>query len=403
MAITFGSRGWRAFSKAKESTFDSAATINNIEGHIGSEPFNHVPDLTPDVDEVKGYEEATKQQDIAFNSTAEHRQRMTPNGLAQFLAFGLGNVSTVANEPAATWYTHTFSPVPTTFASGASLLDSASITVDDQVSFPSSGTLKFLSDGVTVAYSAKVSTNVFTVTPSHRATVDNEAIALVDTLVPFEMPSMSVVEYYGIASPQYLYTGVVVPKVGISVSRKQPAILEASMLGSGTRATSADARPAFSGESFLKAGDLAIATGGTWNGKTWGGATTTISAIVQSIIWEYMNQFEADDGFGMGGGKVRTRAVREGREQTLRPVLELTASTYLDLLTSQSTLTARLLFTGSDNYKATFVFPELRMRAVPLSGGRGRIIQNAEFQVAQEDNTCSVQVEVINKITGYHH
>lgn len=398
MATKRGFLAWRAFSRSKEATFDTAATIDSTENHLGSDPIALSLDLVPDTDVDGGYEDATRQDEIAKRVEGEHSQRLTPNAAGLFLAYAMGNVSTVANEPAATFYTHTITPRPKTFASGVTALDISPITVDDTQGFPATGKLFFESDAVEVSYTSKTATTF--VVGAHRATVDNEAISLKDVEVLHTLPSMTVLEEIGLSS-KYQYTGVVVSRVEIEAARKQFARITATLMGSGTRTTQSTARPSIlTAEPILKAGDATVLTGGTWDGRTYTGGAN-INTVIRSFRWAVINDIEEDDGYLFNGGFVRGRAERIRRSQEFSISLELHDNTYLNNLVNSDNVVLRVHFDATSSYALTLIFPRLRFRAVPMSGGVVVLVTDSDMSVLQHGNTGSVHVDVINLQDGY--
>jgi hypothetical protein len=399
MATLRGFAGYRFFSLYEESAYDTAQTSNFCtENFIGGDFLTLASELTPDTDVVGLYEEASRQDELSRNVTGSHNQRLTPQSLALFASYCLGNSS--VEDDGGGYYTHTISPRPKTMANVITALDVTTITADDPGSFPTAGTLVLESDGVQITYTGTDSVS-FTGCGSHRATVDGEAMSLLESVDTYDLPSMTVIEMLGLNSTdKFSYPGVVVSRVQVEVARKQWATITADLVASGTRTTVTTSRPALESESPLKGGDVTIKTGGTWLGETYSGGSS-INGVIRSFSWEFANELDEDGSYGLGGGKVRTRMERLRRSQTMTAEIELADSTYLDYLTGQTNLTMEVAFVGTGSFQAKLIFPRIRMSDIQVKGGVLMLTTDATFTPFQIANTGSVHVEVTNQVASY--
>ncbi len=403
MANKRGFLNFRAFSKARETAFKTAQASPAInEPYLGSEPFDLGYAMVTDDDSARGFEETLSQVILATELKASHRQRLTPNGLGLALSFAFGCVSTDGVTPGGGYYAHTFEPRPKTFCvsevtTTLTVIDTGYISSSLYI-FPATGTLVLESDGVTFTYTGRTATT-FTGCSAHRAIVAGEAVSLLSSQHVSTLQSTSVVE--SVDTLKYLYSGVIISRVMMSVERKQPAILEFDMVAADVT-TSALSRPTPNAEGFLKAGDATVKTGGTWDGVAYAGGTS-INARLVSLAWEFQNHEEGDKAYGFGGGLLRTRAERLGRSQTLKAQLELVDATDLNLLTGQTNVCLQVDFDGPASYGVTMVFPQLRVKVNRFTGGIGVVMQDQEMVVMDNTtyNQASVSVKVVNQTAAY--
>ena len=409
MASLRGFTQWRALTMDKEATFDTAEPITNAftENFIGGDPFSVLIDTEDDTVEINSAEEAGDLNELARRSEGSHEARMTPHTAGFFLSNALGYVSTTAvDEPATGFYTHNIHNVPKTKAhNDGELLNSTDIDVDDNSDFPASGTL-LLVGGHTVAYGEKGSATQFTsVTASHPAIAGNEAIYLVRGTSGSVLKSFSVYEELGHTQQRRL-TGVVVQDLNISCARKQFAMINATMLGSGSHSfISTETRPSLiTLESPLKASGATVNIGGTWTGMSMGSGTS-LNAVVNNFNWTYTNELEGDEGYLFNGASAdvhaRGRAEKIRSSQTMSFDLEFADSTYLDYLTNGTEFAFQIQFTSSSSYQVDLVFPKCRMLDSTVSGGTGTMIESHNVQVMEDSVFGSVDAIVINKQDGY--
>ena len=398
MATNRGFAGWRAFGH--ESTFDTADTVDVTENYIGGDPLTLATDLVDDADQVNSLEEITDLEEMGRDVGGVHEQRATPNGLAWWLAYCLGNISTAGSNP----YTHSITPFPKTFTSVAHGLGTeTTLTVDDTASFPSAGTLVLIDD-TEVTYTGKTATTFTGCSQPHSALADNEAVRLIANQVPMTLPSMTVLEEVGDPTNQRQYAGVVVSDTVVSISKKQFMTIAATLLGSGTMTwETAVSRPSILSESFLKASSGTLHYNGSWDGRTFTTGGTTIDANVIDFVWNLNNNMEGDEGYLFNGGLVRGRAENVRRSQSVTMNIEFTgaAPDYQAAQLAGTQFAFRLYVTGTGSFSFEVVFPVLQILSSNISGGTDVMSQTLECKVLEDPTWGSVEATVVNSVTGY--
>ena len=399
MATKRGFLGWRAFSASEESAFGTAQTINNTENAIGGDFLSMGEELTSNTDTLLGYEEETEQHELSRNAEVSHRQRLTPNGLALFASFCLGNSST--EDDGGGYFTHTISPRPKTMVNVTSASGTNwPIVVDDTRDFPSAGTLVYEPDGSEFVYTSKTPTQ-FGGSVTHNTITANKPLSLKSNLDSFDLPSLTVLEMLNHDSTnRYRYTGCIIGKIVVELARKQWGTIEAQIISRGVRTTQTTARPSLEGETPFKAGDATVITGGSWDGVAYTGSTD-IDATLRSLTWEFDNVPEGDDAYLFNEGLLRGRAERTRRKQSVTAQLELDSSTWLDYLTAGSNIALRVALTGTGSYAAQLVFPRLRVAEIGLGGGMLTLTQDASMETFEQDAYSSVHLDVTNQVAGY--
>jgi len=408
MATKRGHAQWRAFSMEYEGTFGTAEDIGSgsfSENFISGEPFQVLIDTEDDTVVAKSLEEAAELQEMGRRMEGTHNARMTPHAAAFFIGNALGYVSTVAEPTSGSFYTHNITPTPKTKFNGTHGTSVTTITVDDSSGFPDSGNLLFL-DGTTTAYAAKsLETTFNTVTQPHAGGADNAALYGVRHEAGSTLKSFTVLEELG-HTRQREHTGVVVSSFYITCERKQFAIMEATMLGSGSFTyETAIARPTvISAEAPLKASGATVNIGGTWTGMTMSGGTN-LDAVVNNFNWTYTNELEGDEAYLFNGATANVHARGRGDKirssQELSFDLEFANKTYLDYLTGGTEFAFQIQFTTSDSYQVDVVFPKCRMLDATISGGTGTMVEAHNVQVMEHAVYGSVDVIVINKQSEY--
>ena len=407
MATQRGFNSWFTADLPEETSYGTAQTIDSTSfiEKCNGEPFELVAIMEDGTTLIgASAEEATEQTIVAWEARASREFRFRLNTLAMVAAYGMGNISHVADEPSAGYYTHTITPFPKTFLSAAYVttpVPSTEVNVDDTGSFPATGTLIFEDDLEEWSYTSKTATAFDAASLPSNNHADNVPVHLkfdTDTLV---LPSMTAGGYFGGVTSQY--PGVLVSSFTLRASKKAFATISTDLVGRGNYTSPAITKPtAITDESYLKAGDCTITRVGTWDGRTFSGGTA-ISAAVNSLEWTWNNNLDDTADYVFGGGLYRGRGERTRRTQTVKLAVELEDLTYLGYLTGQTSVNLNVVFAGSASYSASLVFPQLKMVGTPITGGTGILLTSADAAVQQHATYGSAQLTIVNKKSGYVH
>lgn len=232
-------------------------------------------------------------------------------------------------------------------------------------------------------------------------------------LVNIALPSVTMVEYDGIANKRYL--GMFGKSLKMSGSRGDFVKLEAQFGGMGKEEANADSKPSVVGESYLRYGDVNFTRGGSLSGTVAGGdlavggSPTSFKADLQSFEWTLDNQAQTFYEMGDASGYV-TRAERGDRfQQNLSAVLEMQDDSHKTGLVNGTQYVMNIPVTGavisggtdSFNYSCELIFPKVVYKEAKKDRDGEVVTVNAEFQVLDDATYGSVIVKVINEQTAY--
>ncbi len=232
-------------------------------------------------------------------------------------------------------------------------------------------------------------------------------------LANISLPSVTMVEYDGIANKRY--TGLFGKSIKVSGERGDFLKLEAQFGGMGKEEANSDSKPAVVGESYLRYGDVNFTRGGSLSGSVASGdlavsgSLTSFKADLQSFEWNVDNQAKSFYEMGDGSGYV-TRAERGDRfQQNLSVVLEMQDDSHKTGLVNGSEYVLNIPVTGavidggsgSFNYSCELIFPKVVYKEAKKDRDGEVVTVNAEFQVLEDTTYGSVIAKVINEQSGY--
>jgi hypothetical protein len=216
------------------------------------------------------------------------------------------------------------------------------------------------------------------------------------------LPSFTVLDYIG-ASLKRQWTGMMLPSLEISGSRKGFVRASARYLGSGSYTEPATARPSELSEVYLKMGDCTLTIAGTFNGRTFSGGTS-LNAKVRSFRWRCDLETPDELLYLAGGGKKMGRAERVRRRQDLQVVVEFDDHTEYTYVIDQTSLNLQINMVGaSGSYGVKLIYPQFRFTTMPISGGTGVLIRSLDAAVQRHSDYDSFFAQVTNKEVDYLH
>lgn len=227
------------------------------------------------------------------------------------------------------------------------------------------------------------------------------------------LPSVTMVEYDGIASKRY--SGLFGKSIKIKGERGDFLKLEARFGGMGKEETNSDSKPGVVGESYLRYGDVNFTRGGSLSGSVAGGdlkvgkSAKSFKADLQSFEWSIDNQTKLFYEMGDSSGYV-TRVERGDRfQQNLSAVFEMQDDSHKTGLINGSEYVLNIPVTGaviaggsrSFNYSLELIFPKVVYKEAKKDRDGEVVTVNAEFQVLEDTTYGSVIAKVINEQSGY--
>jgi hypothetical protein len=218
------------------------------------------------------------------------------------------------------------------------------------------------------------------------------------------LPSVQVESKIG--GIQYGYKGIKCKTLKLSGEAGNMVSLEAGLMGSGTRTTSATAFPSAISESWLKLRDckvwmengstISIAASLTQDAQNISsGAPASLGARLKSFEWSWDNALEGQVGFG--GAGVFQDADYGQRKAALKFTMLFNDSTELDHFLNQRPLaiefdlkgTGPIATGGAYYYGMQLIVPRFKLKAAPLPKG-----------AAGEVLTCELDCEVFEDGTN---
>ncbi len=410
-------------ANTRETAINTEQTLDTCMLADIGDVINLEPRREPNDNEASGYEEA----DVIYNLGSVAGGKFNfPKGQPQHFAFlmgyGLGSVSTAA---AGAGHEHTITPidgdldaarsVPSFTAGqrfGKTVLKRrfASMFVDAfQAVFASDDWCKISGD---IKGTGKVTDNVSEETVSAL----NNATEL--TLAANAVEGSSAAErLQNIQRIRVELTSGVWTEVAYSaVSAATPAVITITSAG-GDGLSSKDYKilyiPAESGwmtfparvtETPLRVSQMTLKVGGKWNGSAFQGGRE-LQAEVKAIEWNLANNINVE--FVPGGGDTyASRAIREGRVQTLalnREMREYIMQQHLDDNDEFGVyiLAEGAAIDGSHNYQVELIFPACGLLKAPVSVDGKRLAEAGDLRVLEDSTYGSVIAKVKNVQSTY--
>lgn len=340
----------------KEDTYNTdPATGTWYQHNVSSEPFNLESDLVEDTDLITGYEEGTALAELSRRIQGSLTfPRVKPASLAFVVAYAFGSNATDADT----------------------LGNSGAEWTAGQGDF------------------------------SH---------IMVPSTDVFELPSFCINEDLIPGTLQYIYTGCMINSFTLSTSRKGWWELTAEVIGSGSRTTDTETGTE-TDEPSLKAGDATVYAASSATGhdavllqgseSLTGTPISSFTSKVVDFSWTFSNNIPEDDLYHFASGKVKGRAERGRRTQSLSVTLEFEDATYLDYLTNGTQIAlevdcvASIIGTASKYYGFDLAFPILQCRSVQVGGGTDKMTAQLDLAVLQDATLGSVEIEIYNKATA---
>lgn len=226
------------------------------------------------------------------------------------------------------------------------------------------------------------------------------------------MPSVTMVEYDGIAARRYV--GIYAKTLKIHGERGAFVTMEASFSGAGKEESSGLSRPALVAESYLRYGDANFTLGGSLSGTVAAGSLAVsggTSFKVHLKSFEYSVDSSANPIYEIGDNSGYVTRVERGDrwKHTLSATLEMQDDTHKTSLLNGTTYVLNIPIVGSViaggsgtlNYTADLIFPKVVYREAK-KGIDGRVVKvDARFEVLEDNAYGSVIVRAVNKVSGY--
>ena len=353
-------------SAAKETAYDTAATIDNrINVNIGGIP-REVSQVVSDDDKVGGFEEATDAVVFARHVTYDLGiNRVKPFALGHFGAFGLGAVASAVADtgtPAITVKQHACTPVANDGALNSFTFEELKTS---EVKNKFSGGL--------------VNTLNLSVTRGANRMVNMTA---------------------GIIASGTVATG------GAAVTEPAETQLNASTAGVWLVPDALNV-------------DYATAANRTQNLDTTvynlSGAVVDLKDLLRSVTWDFSNNISPDDLYRVGGGLFLAVGQRSGRTQTLQLDFDYEGGSgekqdaYVDALQSQTEYSFQMIVRGAEgsdeNYYHGFslIFPVMQLIDVEIADDGGTLVNRTNWQIMDDDSSVhkSVYLDVFNEEAAY--
>jgi hypothetical protein len=201
-------------------------------------------------------------------------------------------------------------------------------------------------------------------------------------------------------SNQTLYTGVACSGFKLSGARGQFVEFEAALIGAGTEAADASAKPARVNESYLTYGDLKIHKGGSYNGTTVTGATELSGSLVD-FSFEFKNNAKGVYKCGDPSGNVGR--IQRGQKYScdLKAKFEVEdASHRTDLLAgNEFALWIPMVggvANGAANYTVELIFPRVFYKGAKKGYDDGTMTVAGDFGVLSDVTYGPFILHVIN-------
>ncbi len=224
------------------------------------------------------------------------------------------------------------------------------------------------------------------------------------------LPSITLVEYDGIAKKQYL--GIYGKSLKLSGERGDFLKMEAAFGGMGKEEASAIAKPTVVVESYLRYGDANLTRGGSLSGTVAGGnlavggSPTSFQADLKSF--EYTVENNAVPLYEMGDNTGYVTRVERGDRFThsLSAVLEMQDDTHKTGLTAGTEYVLNIPIIGGliedvQKYTVELIFPRVVYKEAKKDRDGHVMTVNADFQILEDSTYGSVIMIIINKQTGY--
>ena len=254
------------------------------------------------------------------------------------------------------------------------------------------------------------------------STQDPGKIAYVHKIIPVAvgtvLPSVHLEEKFG--DLQYKYFGVKGNTLKISGEEGGLIALEAGLIGSGTRATSANTFPAAITESWLHLHDCKVWLETGANISITSGAVTqdaedisndtpdVLSARMKSFELTWDNKLEGQEGFG--GLGVLVDADYGRRAGTLKMQMLFNDGTELAYYTAQNPVAIEFDLKGSLiavggtlYYGVSIIVPRMKMKPAPLpkGGPNDTLVQNFEFEIFDDGTNPAIRIDCYNAQAAY--
>lgn len=379
-----------------------------------------------DGDEAIGLEEAGSLYDLgALADLSFSFKKCQPQMAALILAYGLGSVSTAA------WGTgqkHTITPIAGDLDTARSnpsftgamrygkwllkerfasnFVDNFQMRLKKDSWLELSGNIRATGKRATTVFSESITAayNATTLTLANGVSggavvqdrLDNVHHVRVQVPTTLEWKDV-VVTAASAATPCIL---AIVAPGGVATSTTYKVIYNQAEAGSYTWASF----PNRVVESPLRISDFVVKLGGKWDGSVWLEGHT-MNAEIKELVWDFNNNLKCE--FVPGGtGSYANRALRDGRTQKL--TLDRDFRDYIvgQRLDENDTFSIYAKATGAEfetgkNYYVWIVFPKVGVIDTPYKEDGGRLAEDCEFQILQDETYGSVWAQVANMVATY--
>ncbi len=217
---------------------------------------------------------------------------------------------------------------------------------------------------------------------------------------------------------QYAYKGIKAGSVKIAGEAGKPVSMEAQLMGSGTRATSATAMAAKITESYVKTpqgfvwkesgANISIASSLTQGAEDISSGTPTdLAARIQKFEFNLDNKLEGDFGFGSEVFQTLEKGIRE---LSLTMDLRFIDAIEMNHFLNQDNLALEIEFKGAQVPTASSLFygfqlivPRCRLRKAPLpkGGPMDALTQSLEVEFLDDGTNPIFRFEGYNAIAAY--
>lgn len=162
--------------------------------------------------------------------------------------------------------------------------------------------------------------------------------------------------------------------------------------------------PARVTETPLRVSEAVAVLGGKWDGTAFLGGRE-MRGELSNVEWSFQNQITPEFTFGADGAYA-TRALRQGRKQTLKIDRDYKDSLFQQYLAAGEYMGFRVLAQGAEyetghHYEVELIFPRVAFTNASRSDNSGRLAESGELTVLEDATYGSVIVRVKNLVSGY--